>query len=346
MKAIRPALTTLSLLTAVTLAAQGAGPKGKGKDAPAPSSSAPAPPSSASAAPEAPLPLGQALQGEAKQAYESGRLLYSDGDFSGALLKFQQALELSGDPRLLWNMAVCEKNLRRYARVLHLVERYQKEGGALLTESDRSEAADLAIAVRSFVGTVHVQCAEPGAAVALDGEPVGSTPLQAPVTATMGARTVRFTKAGFVEHATTVQVPGGASVTVACKLDREVRDGRLVVLADPNQTIWIDAKAVGTGRWEGPLSSGGHNVRVTAPGKRAWQTDITLRDAERRELRVVLENEASGPSWMWFAGGAAVLAGAVVGGYFLLRPKDEPGPPPLVGTMQPGTVQVPLLTGR
>ena len=66
----------------------------------------------AQAAPkQAQIPLGDALSGEAKAEYDAARILFGDDDFAGALVKFERAFEFSGDLRLLWNMAVCEKSL-------------------------------------------------------------------------------------------------------------------------------------------------------------------------------------------------------------------------------------------
>jgi len=42
---------------------------------------------------------------------------------------------LAGDPRLLWNVAVCEKNLRRYSRMLRTIRRYQTEEKKVRHES-------------------------------------------------------------------------------------------------------------------------------------------------------------------------------------------------------------------
>src|SRR3954463_12307468 len=80
----------------------------------------------------APKPLSQSLSGEAQAAYKSAKLLFEDGDHVGALTKFKRAFELSNDPRLLWNMAVCEKELRHYARSAGLVSRYVKEGSHVI----------------------------------------------------------------------------------------------------------------------------------------------------------------------------------------------------------------------
>jgi TolA-binding protein len=57
-------------------------------------------------------PLASSLRGQAATDYQAARILFDDGDYAGASLKFQHAFEESGDARLLWNIAVCEKNLR------------------------------------------------------------------------------------------------------------------------------------------------------------------------------------------------------------------------------------------
>ena len=69
--------------------------------------------SSSAPEPAPPPPIVQLLTGDAKRDYESARLLYDNGDYAGASVKFQSAYELSraqnskweGDPRLLWNAA-------------------------------------------------------------------------------------------------------------------------------------------------------------------------------------------------------------------------------------------------
>src|ERR1700684_4579575 len=69
----------------------------------------------ASLPPGAPKPLSQSLTGEAKAAYDAAKMLLGDGDFAGAAIKFRAAYDQSGDARLLWNIAACEKNRRHYA---------------------------------------------------------------------------------------------------------------------------------------------------------------------------------------------------------------------------------------
>jgi hypothetical protein len=344
-----PVMTATALIAVMVLAAQVMAKPGakKGKGAPAESASVSASASASAPVPEGPKPLSESLTGDAKQAYDSAMLLYTDHDYAGASIKFRQAYDISKDPRLLWNEAACEKNLRHYARVLKLVEQYQVEAASMITEADKNDAKDLANAVRAFVGTLAVSSPEESVSISVDDEPMGVAPLAGPLVLSMGARKVKCSKAGFTDFETTVQLGGGATAAVICKMVKEVHEGRLVVVAGANETIWIDSKAVGTGRWQGVLASGGHTLRVTAPGMRSHQTEITIKDKDAREVRVMLEkDQAAAPggskTWMWITGGAVLVAGAVLGGYFLLKPKDETAPGPNQGTMNPGTVQLPL----
>src|SRR5262245_53110413 len=87
-----------------------------------------------------PKPLDETLTGDAKSEYELAKIAFAQGDYAGATVKFQRAHELSGDPRLHWNVAVCETKRHRYTRTLAALERYRREGGALITEEDRREA--------------------------------------------------------------------------------------------------------------------------------------------------------------------------------------------------------------
>ena len=121
------------------------------------------PGASARALPPFKKPLAETLTGMARAEYEAGRLLYVDGDYAGAALKFQRAYEESKDPRLLWNTAAAEKNLRHYAKVVELVERYVAEGGTRLKPEDRAEADALLVTVRAFISTVTLDVQPEGA---------------------------------------------------------------------------------------------------------------------------------------------------------------------------------------
>jgi len=312
---------------------------------PAPAVAAPTPGPVATAAAR-PASLAETLTGGAKADYDAARLLFGDRDFAGALVKFQSAYDQSRDPRLLFNMGACEKNLRHYARTIGDFERYRTEAAASLSAAEREEVDRYISELQPFVGAVRVSANEPDAEVFVDDAKVGATPLASPVRVDLGQRRVRVKKDGFTELDTTITVTGSAQIPVEARLERIVHAGRVVVHADPKDAIAIDDQVVGTGEYEGMIASGGHQLRVTAPGMQTYQSELVVMDHQTRTLDVKL-SPAPGvvPVWAWVVGSAVVAGGLVVGGVFLFKPTDRTSE--VVGTLNPpGVVSLSSLRHR
>jgi hypothetical protein len=237
-------------------------------------------------------PLAVALTGSARADYDAGKLLAADGDFAGALIKFKSAYEQSRDPRLLWNVAFCEKNLRHYSKVITTLNRYVAEGAGFITDKDRKDAKDLIQTLQPFTTNATITVSEDGAQISVDDAPVGVSPLAGPVVLDIGERRVRVVKDGFAPFEKTVPVGGTAAVSVDVKLEKEVHEGRLVVNAPPDATLELDEKPAGTGKIDVNVPAGGHQLRVTAPGMRPYQTEVVIQDKETRSVDVVLEKLA------------------------------------------------------
>jgi hypothetical protein len=280
-------------------------------------------------------PLSESLSGPAKDAYDAAGILRNNQDPGGALTKYRQAYELSRDPRLLFDMAVCERDLKAYARMQDLLVRYEREAGPDLPLAQKTQVDAALAAIQRLVGTVRLDVSEAGASVGVDGEPAGSTPLTGPLVIDLGKHTLSVSKAGFDPVVQTVQIAGGNEIGVTIHLVAIVRSAQLLVVADAEATISVDRRVAGHGRFDGAVSPGRHDVLVTAPGKKSYGTSLDFHDGEVRTLQVTLENLPRGVGlWPWIAGGAVLAAGAVVGGYFLLKPHDEPAAPPQ-GTLPP-----------
>lgn len=298
----------------------------------------PPPPVAVPVAPVTP-PLSESLTGEAKASYDSAKLLYVDRDFEGARVKFTAAYDAAKDPRLLWNVAACEKSLRHYAKALKLVRAYAADGGALLTDQDRAEAAELIKIMEPLTAKLLLRVSEPGADVSIDDEAVGQSPVPTTIV-DLGTRRVRVKKALYDEVVREVAVGGAAELAVDIVLVRTVHEGRVIVNAQPGDVIAIDGATVGTGTWAGTLASGGHSLHVTNPKKLPYDTEIVVADKQVREIPVTLQAAPSNglPAWAWIAGGAVIVSGMTVGGYFLFRAKDSTYEGPH-GNLDPGLVQ-------
>jgi len=288
--------------------------------------------------------LADALSGPAKADYEAGRLLFVDHDYAGALVKFRSAYEQSKEPHLLFNMGACEKNLRHYVKTIADFEQYRSEGGASLTQAEREEVDRYLAELRPFVGTVRVTSNEPGARVTIDDEEVGTTPLATPAMVDIGARRVRIAKDGFGDWSATVMVRGSEEIAVDGRIEKIVHAGHLLIRTAATNGVDVDGQPVGTGGFDGPLPSGGHQVRIRGEGMVPFQTEVLIQDNQTRLVDVTLQPAARGgllPAWAWIVGGAVVATGLAVGGYLLLKPKDEVGAA-TAGTISPGTVTLSL----
>jgi hypothetical protein len=237
-------------------------------------------------------PLAQSLPSDARRDYDAGKLLFEDGDYATALLMYQTAYDRTHDARLLWNVAACQKNLRRYAKAAALLRRYLVEGGDLLSAGDRRDAQDLSKAIAPFTVAMKLDVDEPGAQVWVDDEPVGTSPLPAPVVLDMGTRRVRVKKEGFRLVERDVPVGGSAATTFDVVLQRE--SGRLELTAPASAAVFVDEKEAGRGPHLAlDLPIGAHALRVTAPRMRPLQRDVIVEDGRTRTLDLSLEADAA-----------------------------------------------------
>ncbi|RYZ01345.1 MAG: PEGA domain-containing protein [Myxococcales bacterium] len=180
-------------------------------------------PSIARAEDTKPPSLTESLHGEAKVAYDSARLLYEDGDLTGAFAKFERAYELSHESRLIWNMAVCEKELRHYAASARLVTRYLAEAGSTLSPESREDAKQTLNALSGFYSALTLRSLPVGARVLVDGVVVGAAPLSGPIPVDLGTRLIEVDAAGYERYTQRVNVPGASALSLDVKLQPRAR---------------------------------------------------------------------------------------------------------------------------
>ena len=288
-------------------------------------------------------PLAESLTGPAKAAYDSGAILYRDGDFPGSCLKFRRAYELSQDYRLLWNQAACEKNQRHYAEALALLRSYLAKGGAKVSTADRNQAQMLIRTISEFVASVELSVQPAGARVTIDGVEVGKAPFDQSVPADQGPREIKIELEGYKTYTETHNLPGGTSYPLKVTLEQDIQAGLLRVSAGAQDKISVDGKQMGTGRWEGPLPPGLHMLQVTGTGKVPYETKVEVKRDQINSTHVALrpELDRSGPGgipqWVFALGGIGLVAAVGITSYYATR-SDPHEAPVTQGTMSPGRV--------
>lgn len=328
--------------------------------------------------------LSSSLKGDAKEAFRRATNLFEVGNYDAARVEFEQAHTLSADARVLYNVAVCDKELERYARAIDVLERSLDQGGSELPRRYVRRVEQTIRALRPFVTTMTVRTSHEGASVLIDDEPAGRTPLDGPLSVDVGEHIVRLEKSGFRGEPVRVKARSGQPVSVDLTLEPVVRQQRIRVTAsgvageraevlvdgvvvgevpwtgfvetgqrritvraqgfaprtrsvdvktgsvptinvslaetdrrgrvrvttgNEQNTIYINGRVVGRGRYDGRLRAGEHTLRVMRPGAEGYSSDFVLRPRETRTMNVTLEESGGVPTWVWIAGGA-VVAGA------------------------------------
>jgi hypothetical protein len=285
--------------------------------APAAAAEPPAPPQSP--APDggaAVKPTGRvrdALSGDARAAFDRAAELFLDGNFAAARVEYERAHALSKEPRVLYNVATCEKALRHYTRAIAALEASLAEGGDRLPSAYRSLATETLGVLRPFVTTLTLAVDPLDATLTLDGEHLEPKAASAPLPVDVGEHVIVATKPGFVEGTVKVTAVSGAPARAALALLPLVaRDGLLRVVTDgPTSVISLDDARVGTGEFSGRVRAGEHRLEVTRSGFYPYQAEVVVREGETRRIPVSLTRKV--PVWVWIVGSIVVAGGATVG---------------------------------
>lgn len=214
-------------------------------------------------------PLRDSLTGEAKKAFDRGVELYKAGNFEGALAEFERAYADSKDARLLFNMAVSERDRKRYSRAVGYLEQELKEGAETLSDAEKKTAQEVLEGLKQYTATLTITVNEPGATVLVDGVEVGKSPLAQPLTVDVGERVIVVKKQTFLEATKRINVSGGTTPKAEFTLEASEKKGKLVVKATgaPVAMVFVDGIEQGPAPWEGDVvADKQHTVEIRAKG--------------------------------------------------------------------------------
>lgn len=241
-------------------------------------------------------PLREQLPEPARKQWDAAVELYKAGKWDGARTSFMAAYDASKNPRVLFNVAVCEKNLERYADAIATYKRELDEGKDL-TEAEKAEVRAQIDGLSKFTAQIVVDVSEPGAEVTVDGKRVTAT--KDPINVAIGERRVRATKPGFADAAESVDLKGGETKRVTLKLEPITRTSRVTVniVGPPSATVKVDGNEVGSAARDKAYTGqvavrpDPHTFSAEAPGWVSATQSAVVKEGEPTTLTLQLAPE-------------------------------------------------------
>lgn len=273
---------------------------------------------------------------EARRLFREGATLARDTQWGAALAAFERSRKLHPSAGTTYNVGVCTRALGRYVRARASFETALAEAG---TNGDLSDATvddirRFIAEIDALVATIDVTISPPDATVTLDGEALVPVPSGPGLTRTApdhfrvavdpGAHVFVVARPEFGEAVKSVSVRPGERATLDLSMAR--LPATLTVNADrKGAVVIVDALDVGVAPVELSRPAGTVHVAVKRPGFLTYEVDAALRAGQKTDLNARLEPEKPslfGRWWFWTAAGA-VVAGAAITTYFLVRPEPE-----------------------
>ncbi len=253
------------------------------------------------------------LSGDAKAAFNEARLLFAKQDFAAARQRYQAAYDLSKEPRVLYNVAVCLKEEGKYAKAIRVLQQSVVQGSKASREYVE-RVADTIDTLSPLVATVTVEGLEPGMTLEVDKEVVAPTP-QGKFLVDAGTRVIVVRKTGFAAQSFTRDFPAGERFAFAAALAPLPASLTVVAGGARDASVLLDGRVVGLAPATLSVAPGAHEVVVRAPGYREVRRNIELSSDQENKLDVTLERDRRTARLRVSAGDQDTIAvdGTVVG---------------------------------
>jgi len=153
---------------------------------------------------------------DAEKQFRAGVSLQKVEDFDAAISAFEGSLRLYPTKGAWFNLANCLRATHRYPEALTALESLQRDFGSELQDPMRSTVEIQVAELRNLTATLAIEVDRPGAEIAIDGRPVGTSPLPEPIRLGLGDHEVRATLPEFEPAVARVNL--GPAQTATTKL--------------------------------------------------------------------------------------------------------------------------------
>jgi PEGA domain len=240
------------------------------------------------------------LKGEAKKSLDLGATLYKNNDKKAAKAAFWDAYEKSKNPRVLYNIAICERELQRYPQASEVFARELVEGASILTLVERQELETFIEQLKAVISFVKLDVSEPGATISIikdkAEEEIGKSPMREKVAVAVGTYPIIIRKAGFEPVTISAALKSQETFEKAVKLESVLRSTSIEVTVEgpPSALILIDGIEQGQTPYRGYVSvvAEPHSIEARAEGYVPGKQTVIAKEGEKIAIRMSLASRS------------------------------------------------------
>ncbi|HEU5077506.1 MAG TPA: PEGA domain-containing protein [Polyangiaceae bacterium] len=184
---------------------------------------------SADAKPEPPSPETVKRAGS---HFERGLQLYNDAEYRLALIEFERAYQLVPNYKVQYNIAQVSIQIGRYARAVHALEQYLKDGGADVSPERRAQVENDLKMLAGRTARVNILSNVQGAEILLDETTVAQVPMTEKLLIDAGEHRLTVRARGYQPRVEQVTLAGGDDVEFSFDLTEVKKEDPVVIVKE------------------------------------------------------------------------------------------------------------------
>lgn len=169
---------------------------------------------------------------EAKQRFDRGLDLYSEGEYPLALIEFTRAYELVPNYRVLYNIGQVGIQLGQYANARRALDEYVQKGGDTIPADRRAQVAKDMAMLEQRTAFIEITVNVAGAEVLVDEVSVGKAPLSPALLVDAGVHRVLVRHPGYLPRSTQVTLAGGDRQALPLSLEVQPAEKSTIVVQE------------------------------------------------------------------------------------------------------------------
>jgi hypothetical protein len=282
---------------------------------------------------------------DARTLFERGVAALQQDAYAEALDSFEQSYRLEPRVIVLYNIGMCQWELRNLVPARDALQGYLTEAGENAPAEVRASAEHVLGEIERMTCALAIQVSEPAARILLDGAEVGTSPSVELATLPPGTYVVEAQLQGFENARATVALEAGEAMTVSLTLTRTgVRPGAEGNLSPDGSDPTDGGGGILSNGWfwTSIAVTGGATVAAIVTGSLGLQAHDDYeaggaRDADLRDMTVSLGLATD----ILIGVAAAGVVGALVAYFTMDEPEEtDAGPVPAEVAVLPGRLVV------